>query len=332
MDNIVEGCSTYRIYGLNIRTSHPLCGIENSVNGASIDLHVQFAAPEENEPTATGQWQPVVVAEKRKKSRIKVERNGDALRIKYNTSIVGNVCSVISEQSDSVWLQFEKGVCAHEKTSFFLGTVLGSILRRRGRLCLHAGSVVINGKAALIVGRQGAGKSTTTAALLRYTDAQLIADDVAVIDYIDNVPHVLPGYAGMRLNPDAITPVLNQNSNDLPLVFSAREKRMVSLSDVSEFSVEITHEPVPVGALFILVDSEGEGVFAEDIPRLSSLLTLVENTYCTYAVIDKWQIEQEFQEIGKLVDTISLRRVRRHRGFDCLPELCGSIADQLGAA
>lgn len=332
MDNTSKNNFSYRIYGLNIRTSEPLCGFEQSEPNASVNLDVQFASPTEQEPPTHQQWIPAVVAKNRQKPRIHIERAGDALRIQYHTRFIGNVCSIINAESDFVWLQFEKGVSQQEKASFFTGTVLGSILRRRGRLCLHAGSVVINGKAALIVGQQGAGKSTTTAALLRYAGANLIADDVAVIDYIDNVPHVLPGYAGMRLNPDAITPVLKQDSAGLPQVFSTREKRLVSLSAVSEFSTRISIEPVPIGAIYVLVNIEGNGIFANDIPRLSSLLTLTENTYCNYAVIDKWQVEHEFLEINRLIETTPIRRIRRHCGFELLPALCNAIVNELSAA
>lgn len=322
----------YRIYGLNIKTSIELCGIEQSAPSETADLDVHFASAEENEPSDNGQWEPVAVAKSRARPRISVQRSGNAVRVEYNTRIIGRVCSMVNAQSNNVWLQFEEGTSQQEKSSFFLGTVLGSVLRRRGRLCLHAGSVVIDGKAVLIIGQRGAGKSTTIAAFLRYRDARLIADDVAVIDYNNDVPHVLPGYAGMRLNPDVIAPVLNQRSSSLPQVFSAKDKRMVSLSELSEFSTEITDAPVPIAGIFVLVQSEGEGFFADDIPRMSMLLTLIENTYCSYAVIDKWQIEQEFQEIARIVDTISVRRIRRHLGFDRLPELCQAIVDELGAA
>ncbi len=46
---------------------------------------------------------------------------------------------------------------------YLLGPVLGLLLRLRGRVCMHASGVVIQGGALLFIGAEGAGKSTTSA-------------------------------------------------------------------------------------------------------------------------------------------------------------------------
>ena len=61
-----------------------------------------------------------------------------------------------------------------------LGRMMAYLLRQRGWLPLHAGSVAINGRAVLLLGRSGAGKSTTTAAF-HMAGYPVITDDVAPV-------------------------------------------------------------------------------------------------------------------------------------------------------
>jgi len=326
----------YRIYGLNIQTSVPLSGVVCSPENSAPDLNVVFAKANEKEPLPESDWQPASVSESRRKQDIKIlctgAGAGGAIRFEYQTRFIGRVCSVINEDASSLWLQFEDNVSQQDKSSFFMGTVLGSILRRRGKLCLHASAFVINDKAALIIGRRGAGKSTTTAAMLRHAGARLITDDVSVVETINKQLHVLPGYAGLRLNPDTVEPILNQRHDSMPNVFELTDKRFVKLNSVTQFQAELISTPVPIGAMYILASAEGDETFIENLDRLSTLLTLVENTYCKYAVIDKQHIEKEFRGLSDLMDSVPIKRVRRHSGLDRLPELCRDIANDLGAA
>lgn len=80
------------------------------------------------------------------------------------------------------------------------GTAVSLLLHQRGRLCLHASSVVKDGRAYLIAGSSGAGKSTTAAALVE-RGATLLADDVTAIDVTPNGTVVAyPGLQTLRLN------------------------------------------------------------------------------------------------------------------------------------
>jgi hypothetical protein len=64
--------------------------------------------------------------------------------------------------------------------SYFLGTVLGALLARRGFFTLHSSAINVNGKAILFCGKSGAGKSTT-AAYFEMQGHPLISDDICPI-------------------------------------------------------------------------------------------------------------------------------------------------------
>jgi hypothetical protein len=82
----------------------------------------------------------------------------------------------------------------------FYSSVAGLTLAWRGSLPLHASSLVIGGRAWLVAGRAGAGKSTLTAELLR-AGAELLADDLTAVNIDASGAHAARGRPAMRLHP-----------------------------------------------------------------------------------------------------------------------------------
>ncbi|WP_423605566.1 hypothetical protein [Sphingomonas sp. MS122] len=83
----------------------------------------------------------------------------------------------------------------------FYGTVAAHILAWRGLTPLHACAVELGGKAVLIAGTSGAGKSSLTAGLLG-CGAALVSDDLTAIAIRDGVAEALPGRTTIRLGPE----------------------------------------------------------------------------------------------------------------------------------
>ena len=85
-----------------------------------------------------------------------------------------------------------------------LGPVLATLLHLRGLFVLHAGAVAIDGRATVLMGAKGAGKSTTATALAG-AGHRLLADDIVAIEgATSGDPRVLPGFAQTKLSPEAL--------------------------------------------------------------------------------------------------------------------------------
>lgn len=85
----------------------------------------------------------------------------------------------------------------------FYGTVVAHLLAWRGLIPMHACAVAIDGRAVLIAGAAGAGKSSLTAGLIA-AGARLLSDDLSAIrcDSVDAPnPAILPGRTTIRLDP-----------------------------------------------------------------------------------------------------------------------------------
>jgi hypothetical protein len=83
------------------------------------------------------------------------------------------------------------------------GAVRALLRDLQGELALHASAVAVGGYAVLFVGPSGAGKSTAAAEMCLLHSAQLLADDIALLEVRETGVVVLPSEADHYLAPDS---------------------------------------------------------------------------------------------------------------------------------
>lgn len=96
-------------------------------------------------------------------------------------------------------VEFEADPEQDEMSSLhLLGSCTGALLFQRGLVPFHGNTVTGPGGAAMIVGRIGSGKSSTTFALLRRS-YNLVADDISAVSFDTEQPQVIPGFPRIKL-------------------------------------------------------------------------------------------------------------------------------------
>jgi hypothetical protein len=83
------------------------------------------------------------------------------------------------------------------------GIVEGLLRHLEGKLTVHGAAAAIGDRAVLVLGESGAGKSTTVAELCERRGAEMLADDVAALDFHDGRPVITPTEAVHWLLEDA---------------------------------------------------------------------------------------------------------------------------------
>ncbi len=229
----------------------------------------------------------------------------------------------IDHKAGRVWAQWPEKSSLENVLSYLVGPVMGVLLRLRKVVCLHASVAAISKHAVVFVGPEGAGKSTTAAAFAKIGCA-ILADDIAALREEQGKFLVLPAYPRVNLWPEAVK-MLYGSPNALPPIIPDWEKRALPLGREKEARFEA--QPLPVGAIYILGDPEtAADATIEPISRKNAMMALVANTYATN-FLDTGQRAQEFDVLGRLVGSVTVRKINPRRKSLPVEELCQAIRE-----
>ena len=137
-----------------------------------------------------------------------------------------------------------------ELPAAFFSTVTGLVLAWRGMLPLHATALDFSGRAILLAGRAGAGKSTLAAELMQ-EGAQLLSDDLTVLGKTNgnDLPIAFRGRQSMRLHPGTAITVDASRSESVPQ--DLRGKRLVWPH------LRTSADSLPVAGMILLGNGQG---------------------------------------------------------------------------
>ena len=220
-----------------------------------------------------------------------------------------------------VWGTYQPPLTAEDMATYFLGPVLGFVLRRRNINCLHASGVEIQGHAVCFCGDAGFGKSTTAAALA-LRGLSVLAEDIVALEESDGEFSAVPGYPRVCLWPESVGMLLGRD-DALPQLTPVWEKRYLELDGQrAKFSAT----KLPLGILYLFAPRSNE----QNVPRVEklrpreALLELVQNTYMNW-ILDRDQRANEFDALCRLVQQVPVRRIVPHAKPEKIAGLCELI-------
>jgi hypothetical protein len=227
----------------------------------------------------------------------------------------------LDRRLETLWASWPESLTVDHAIGYLVGPVLGLLLRLRGVVCLHASVVAINGRSAVFVGQEGAGKSTT-AACFALRGFAVLSDDIAALVELENIFHVLPAYPRVNLWPNSVK-LLYGSHDALRQTMPGWDKRYLLLGKEGEPQFE--ERTLPIGGIYIFGDPSAESEDPlEPFSLKSALLMLVAHTYATN-FLDAKQRAEEFAVLGRLVTAVPIRKVNAKRGTLRVDELCDVI-------
>ncbi len=228
---------------------------------------------------------------------------------------------MVDAQARRVWGTFRSPLTDADLATYFLGPVLGFVLRRRHITSLHASAVELFGHAVALSGEGGFGKSTTAAALA-LRGVPVLSEDIAPLHEDAGRFEVLPGYPRVCLWPDSVNYLLG-SPKALPLLTPVWEKRYLPLDGArASFSAE----PLALGLIYLFAprSDEASAPRVEEMSPREALLTLVQNTYMNW-LLDREQRAVEFDALSRLVQQVPVRRIVPHSDASRIAALCELI-------
>lgn len=199
-----------------------------------------------------------------------------------------------------------------------LGSCTGALLFQRGLTPLHGNTVATTIGAAMIVGRIGTGKSTTTMALIR-RGYSLVADDISPLSFEAPDPRVLPGFPRVKL----WQPALEQFQIDYSGFRRVR-------AGIDKYQCPVTDnfcsEPRPLEAIYILNPGEFPKVNLSPLAGLQKLEALRPHLYKVHFrdAIRLWP--PLLGKLCRLVDTVRVVMVDRPAAGTSIDEVADAIA------
>jgi hypothetical protein len=230
-------------------------------------------------------------------------------------------------QGEHIWATWPDNLTLEDTSTYLLGPVLGLLLRLRGVTCLHASAVSFGNYAVAFIGSEGAGKSTTAAALAQQGCA-IITDDVVALAEADGVFHVHPAYPYVCLWPESVASIYG-SADALPRFSPSYDKRCLSLA---RQGLRFETRTLPLKAIYILSERRPDPApVIEPLAAQSAILALVANTFATN-VLDRAMRAEEFKTLGRLVPHTRIRKVFPHQDASRLPDLCRAIREDVSGA
>lgn len=234
---------------------------------------------------------------------------------------------VVDASSGEIWARWPDPLTVEDTATYLTGPVMGFLLRRRGTTCLHASSVEIAGRAVVVTGPMGAGKSTTAAAFAA-SGRRVLSDDVTpLLPRGGGAFHVQPSYPQLRLWPDAAHALFG-HEDALPRLTPGWDKRFLDLSADEKFS----DEPLPLGAVYVLADrAEGVETARFDLVRgAAAVMALVPNVYMGYLPGPEARAA-DLERLGAVAASVPVVRVTPSDDPSRLPALVEAIAADFAA-
>jgi len=232
-----------------------------------------------------------------------------------------------------------------------VGPLFNYLLHQRGSLVVHASTVQIGDRAVAFVGDSGDGKSTTATAFLA-AGHRVLSDDVAAIDTDDGAPTVQPGYPAVKLAPDAVEALAPSGPDsagvgpadaaDADADGSADLDAMDALDPVRDahpaggagrrrrfhrVASDWDPTPVPLAGVYRLEDGRTPEVLS--LPPGRQCMALVEGTYTRGAFGLSGAAPTNFARCGTVADAVPVKRLRRPRRLDALPDLVDTVVRDL---
>jgi hypothetical protein len=229
----------------------------------------------------------------------------------------------LDREGAEVWATWPSNLTIEDTATYLMGPVLGILLRLRGVACLHASAVAFGDTAVAFVGSEGAGKSTTAAALARHGHA-ILSDDVVALAEHNGSFFVHPAYPYLCLWPESVESLYG-SPDALPRFSANYEKRFLSLG---KQELRFAERALPLAAIYILRERRGDPApLVEELALQKAFLALVANTFATNT-LDSGMRAKEFEILARLAPSVPIRALCAHQDASRLSDLCNLLDEE----
>ena len=221
--------------------------------------------------------------------------------------IIPNVAKFLIEEGNKITIDTDKTAELREIELFLLGSALSVILMQRSIVPFHGSAFEKDGKAVIITGNSGAGKSS----LLRYfinKGYKALSDDVCALNEQDNKIVLTPSYPSSKIWADVLD-IYNISKEEEKQVRPDIEKYKINFEE--DFSEKITE----VEAIYILQSNNDIDFSIDEIKGFNKFTKLKQNLYRPKFPEAMGKEKETFIILNKLAQQIKLYNLFRSKSI-----------------
>lgn len=205
------------------------------------------------------------------------------------------------------------------------GLVMSLWLEMRGRLTLHASTVVVDRSAVAFAGSRGSGKSSTAAVMVA-AGHPLLADDLLAVDVTDGGAVAYPGYPQVRMWPEQAEHFTGHR--DHPRFHPRHDKRRVVLG--GGFG-SFHGSPTPLRRIYLphRADSRDAPIVITRLPPRRAMLVLLRQSFLTREMNAFGLQAGRLPGLAELLRTTRVCHITVPNGLDQLPRIADAIRRDL---
>jgi len=332
IDRTSKEAHFYQIYGLNILSDRMLPYLATTgKTSADIEINI-FDLPVVSHPVASINSTPIYQSEGFNPAGVPYLQvfqdtfSEEAFLLftvsDYDTLITFSV----NRAGSSVHIYIAPNMRFKDIIAYFVGPVMGSVLRLRNVVALHAGVVNVNGKAIVVIGEKTAGKSTLTAAFASL-GFPVLADDIATLSLLDGKYVVMPGYPCLRVlkSSSDFFDDIKLLEEDKVLSFDVKYYLSLNQQEAASANWSFTNTPLPLAGIYFLEPRNSTGTIAiRKDPSSKKLIRLISNMYALYITNPAMQT-LEFLTLNDIVRTVDIFSLDRPDNLASLSSVCELI-------
>lgn len=316
----MKSLSHYRAFGLAITSDRPIPGLPQVNASTRSDLTISLDSWPDLAPLLSCEDVRACAMDEDGDPllRVRAMQGQKCLWLRY----ADRTEFALDRVGTRIWARWPPSLTLEDVATYLLGPIFSSVLRLRGITCLHGSAMAIAGRAVLLLGTAGAGKSTTAAAFARLGYA-ILSDDVVPLKETDDGAAVEPAYPRIRLWPASVKALFGA-VDALPTLTPNWEKRYLAL-DGDKYRFQL--DALPLGAIYVLDTRRGDPA-APSLRTISpreALIALVGNTHGSRS---PWvKPETDFRRLAHLITKAPVKRVVPHADIALLNSLCNLIRE-----
>jgi hypothetical protein len=201
------------------------------------------------------------------------------------------------------------------------GPVLAVLLHQRGYLILHASCVARGECAIAFAADSGTGKSTLAAAFTA-RGYGLVADDIVAIDTdAPGGPRIFPGFFQMKLSAESARSIGVEWEKLADLGVEKNKRGHRSRGTLMQASL-------PLRRIYLPTDDSCESI--DRLTPQDSFGQVIHHSYALPILSQTRTQRAHFRQAAKLASAVPVRKLRRRRSLELLPEVVTMVEKELG--